>query len=122
MSVALALALGIDAGGTRTRWALAGADGAIVAEGQVAGLSALQMHSASGRHTVHACLAQMAREVLLHGRPLRVRAGLTGFGGDDVQLQRWLAELLGIEARSIVATLPSSMAETGAASRMSASL
>ena len=41
--------LGIDAGGTRTRWALAGADGAIVAEGEVAGLSALQMASSEGR-------------------------------------------------------------------------
>ena len=44
-----ALGLGIDAGGTRTRWALADRAGAIVAEGEVAGLSALQMASDAGR-------------------------------------------------------------------------
>lgn len=94
--------LGIDAGGTRTRWALAGAGGAIVAEGQVAGLSALQMSSAAGRHTVHATFSELARAVLAHGKPQRVRAGMTGFGGDGEQLQRWLAELLGIDSRAIV--------------------
>ena len=96
------LALGIDAGGTRTRWALARASGAIVAEGQVAGLSALQMSSAAGRHTVHASFSELARAVLAQGRPVRVRAGLTGFGGDGEQLQRWLAELLGIAPRAVV--------------------
>ena len=35
--------LGIDAGGTETRWALAAPGGAILADGVVAGLSALQM-------------------------------------------------------------------------------
>lgn len=97
-----ACALGIDAGGTRTRWALAAAGGTIVAQGQVAGLSALQMSSAAGRHTVHAIFAELAQAVLALGRPLRVRAGLTGFGGDGEQLQRWLAELLGLEAHAIV--------------------
>jgi glucosamine kinase len=86
--------LGIDAGGTRTRWALAASDGAILAEGQVAGLSALQMGSAAGRQAVHANFALLARDVLAHGRPGRVHAGLTGFGGDGEQLQRWLSELL----------------------------
>ena len=95
------LALGIDAGGTRTRWALAAHDGAIVAQGQVAGLSALQMSSAAGRHTVHALFAELGKAVLAHGRPARVRAGLTGFGGDGEQLQRWLAELLGIDQRAV---------------------
>lgn len=95
------LGLGIDAGGTRTRWALALAGGAIVAEGQVAGLSALQMSSASGRQTVHANFSTLARAVLAHGQPLRVQAGLTGFGGDGEQLQRWLAELLGVGTRRV---------------------
>lgn len=95
------LGLGLDAGGTRTRWALAGADGRLVAEGQVAGLSALQMSSASGRHTVHANFSDLARAVLAHGQPQRVHAGLTGFGGDGEQLQKWLAELLGVSARAV---------------------
>jgi glucosamine kinase len=96
-----ALGLGIDAGGTQTRWALAGPDGAIVAEGHVAGLSALQMASAAGRQTVRANFAQLAVAVLRHGRPARVRAGLTGFGGDGEQLQRWLSELLQLGSAAI---------------------
>jgi glucosamine kinase len=98
---ASALGLGIDAGGTQTRWALASPDGAIVAEGQVAGLSALQMGSASGRQSVRANFAMLAQEVLKHGHPSRARAGLTGFGGDGEQLQRWLSELLGLGSRAI---------------------
>jgi N-acetylglucosamine kinase-like BadF-type ATPase len=96
-----ALGLGIDAGGTQTRWALAGRGGAIVAEGEVAGLSALQMGSADGRQSVHANFARLAGDVLRHGRPARVRAGLTGFGGDGEQLQRWLAELLGLDVAAV---------------------
>lgn len=95
------LGLGIDAGGTQTRWALAEPDGAIVAEGQVAGLSALQMSSGSGRQAVYANFAMLAQAVLVHGRPSKVRAGLTGFGGDGEQLQRWLSELLQIRTRAI---------------------
>jgi glucosamine kinase len=95
------LGLGIDAGGTQTRWALARADGSVLAEGQVAGLSALQMGSAAGRHTVYANFAALAKAVLVHGRPSRISAGLTGFGGDGEQLQRWLAELLGLTARAV---------------------
>jgi N-acetylglucosamine kinase-like BadF-type ATPase len=95
------LGLGIDAGGTETRWALAAPGGRIVAEGRVAGLSALQMGSAGGRELVHATFAQLAQAVLAAGRPVRVRAGLTGFGGDGEQLQHWLSELLGVAPREI---------------------
>ena len=90
------IGLGIDAGGTQTRWALAARDGTILAEGTVAGLSALQMGKPDGRTSVHATFADLARAVLAVARPGCVRAGLTGFGGDGDQLQRWLAELLGI--------------------------
>ncbi|WP_426192384.1 BadF/BadG/BcrA/BcrD ATPase family protein [Massilia sp. DWR3-1-1] len=94
--------LGIDAGGTRTRWALAGADGALVAEGEVAGLSALQMGSAAGRASVHASFAALAQAVLQHGAPRRVRAGLTGLGGDGATLQDWLARLLGLSPDAVL--------------------
>ena len=95
------LGLGIDAGGTRTRWALAASDGEVIAEGKVGGLSALQMSSASGRHTVHANFSALAKAVLAHGKPQHVQAGLTGFGGDGEQLQRWLAELTGVPLRAV---------------------
>jgi glucosamine kinase len=95
------LGLGIDAGGTQTRWALAAPDGAIVAEGTTAGLSALQMGSPHGRETVRATFTALAGAVLVHGQPVRVQAGLTGFGGDDELLQRWLAELLHLAPAAI---------------------
>lgn len=100
-SVQPGIGLGIDAGGTQTRWALAASDGAILAEGTAAGLSALQMSKADGRASVHATFASLSRDVLAHARPARVRAGLTGFGGDGAQLTAWLADLLGIEAGAI---------------------
>jgi len=93
--------LGIDAGGTRTRWALADRAGAIIAEGEVAGLSALQMGSSAGRAALHARLTDLAGAVLAHGKPGAVRAGLTGFGGDDAQLQLWLSTLFDIPASVI---------------------
>jgi N-acetylglucosamine kinase-like BadF-type ATPase len=95
------LGLGIDAGGTQTRWALAAPGGAILAEGTVAGLSALQMGSPHGREAVRATFAELAASVLPHGTPARVQAGLTGFGGDSELLQRWLAELLHLEPSAV---------------------
>jgi len=96
-----ALGLGIDAGGTQTRWALAAPGGEIVAEGIVAGLSALQMGSAAGRDTLRATFTQLAADVLQHGAPTHAWAGLTGFGGDGELLQRWLAELLHLDPHAI---------------------
>ena len=96
------LGLGIDAGGTQTRWALAGSSGRIVAEGTAGGLSALQLGSNDGRAAVQATFAHIAREVLAHGRPHAVRAGLTGFGGEAEPLQRWLGEALGLDPQALV--------------------
>jgi N-acetylglucosamine kinase-like BadF-type ATPase len=95
------LGLGIDAGGTETRWALAAPGGAIVAEGRVAGLSALQMGTPQGRDAVRATFAQLAADALVHGVPGRVHAGLTGFGGDSELLQRWLADDLHVDPAHI---------------------
>jgi glucosamine kinase len=97
-----ALGLGIDAGGTRTRWALADRLGAIAAEGEVAGLSALQMASAAGRTALHARLTDLASTVQVHGKPHAIRAGLTGFGGDGAQWQLWLATLFDLSPSAIM--------------------
>ena len=75
-SNANALALGLDAGGTQARWAVAGADGGIQAEGQVAGFSALQLANAAGRAAAQALLAEVARNC---GVVQAVVAGVTGF-------------------------------------------
>lgn len=95
------LGLGIDAGGTQTRWALATADGVIVADGAVEGLSALQMSSEAGRAAVHATFTRLCQAVLAVGRPRAVVAGLTGFGGDDAVLAHTLATLLGLDASHV---------------------
>lgn len=99
--VGTGLGLGIDAGGTQTRWALAAPGGAIVADGVVAGLSALQMGTPHGRDGVRATFAALAAQVRAHGAPQGVQAGLTGFGGDGELLQRWLAELLDLPTAAI---------------------
>lgn len=95
------LGLGIDAGGTQTRWALATVDGVIVAEGAVEGLSALQMSSDAGRAAVHATFTRLCQAVLAVGRPRAVVAGLTGFGGDDAVLAQTLATLLALDAAHV---------------------
>ena len=94
--------MGIDAGGTQTRWALAAPGGAILAEGTVAGLSALQMATPHGREAVRATFEELAAAVLQHANPVRVQAGLTGFGGDGELLQGWLAVLLGVAPGAVV--------------------
>ncbi len=89
------LALGIDAGGTETRWTLMKAPGEIVAEGHAPGLSALDLQG-PGRPQAIALLEGLARDVLAAGRPLRVHAGLTGFGPASGELAHLLAELLAL--------------------------
>ena len=102
-----ALGLGIDAGGTRTRWALATKTGQIVGEGSGEGLSALQMTGAAGRQAVQAGFASLCQAVLSIGHPGRVCAGLSGFGGaggaggDGEQLGAWLAGMLSIRAQDV---------------------
>jgi len=95
------LSLGIDAGGTQTRWALQGRDGVLLAEGSVAGFSAAQMSSEEGRAAAHAVLAELARQVLAHARPHAICAGLTGFGGDGALLTEWLSTLLTVAPSAI---------------------
>jgi glucosamine kinase len=97
-----ALGLGIDAGGTRTRWALADTSGRIVAEGEAAGVSASQMSSGAGQQLLREALGALCRAVQDAGRPHRVRAGLTGFGGDGAALSAWLAGALALEPQAVV--------------------
>jgi N-acetylglucosamine kinase-like BadF-type ATPase len=97
----LAFGLGIDAGGTQTRWALASAHEAIVAEGAVRGMSALQLRSLD---TLRAALAELAAAVLPHGRPSRIRAGVTGLGKDVDSLRALIASPFGLAAEAVVLT------------------
>ncbi|USX14427.1 ATPase [Oxalobacteraceae bacterium OTU3CAMAD1] len=95
------LGLGIDAGGTQTRWALADSAGVIVAEGAVDGMSATQMGNDAGREAVRAVFATLAGQVLAAGRPVAVCAGLTGFDGAARLPAQWLAELLNVAPATV---------------------
>ena len=104
------IALGIDAGGTSTRWALADADGRVLAQGSVAGLTALMMGSETGRVSTGATASRLAQAVHAAGvgLPSRVLAGFTGYSGDAAlraRLEALLAAALGLpEDRVLVAS------------------
>ena len=100
-SLQAAPGLGIDAGGTGTRWALATADGTILAEGEVGGVSALQMGSEDGREVIRSTLELLAQQVRQHAQPLGIRAGLTGFGGDGGALQHLLAGVFALAPAAV---------------------
>ena len=96
---AVPLALGLDAGGTATRWCLVRAGGTVVAEGQVAGFSALELLG-PGRERVADLLAELAGAVRAAGRPVRVHAGLTGYGGGE-ELRELVARPLGLAPEAV---------------------
>ena len=75
--------LGLDAGGTQTRWALAAADGTLLGEGRVAAVSGLQLDHAAGRDAVAAALRDIATALAPLGGAGRVVAGVTGL--EDAQ-------------------------------------
>jgi len=83
--------LGLDAGGTQTRWALADADGRLRAEGRVAAVSGLQLDTADGRDAVAAALRDIAAAVAPLGGAAQVVAGITGFEAAQAPLLRELA-------------------------------
>lgn len=100
-----ALGLGLDAGGTQTRWALAQVDGHVLAEGQVAGLSGLQLASSAGRVSLAQISQVLASAVLARGRPRGIYAGITGVGESDgpaaAQLRELLSQALGLAPAAI---------------------
>ena len=100
MTAKPAFGLGLDAGGTRTRWALASGSGEIVAEVHVRGMSALQVADAR-REQVAQTLAELARDVLAVARPDRVHAGLTGFGEGSERLADLVAAPLGLAPSAV---------------------
>ena len=86
--------LGLDAGGTQTRWALAERGGAIVAQGHVGGMSGLQLQSPAGVEVLRSTLQALAAVVLPHtgGQRVGVVAGFTGLS--DAAGQQAMQELL----------------------------
>jgi glucosamine kinase len=71
------LGLGIDAGGTATRWRLAQSTGQAVAHGSADPLSG-HLFSTMAEHNAKRVVADIARTVMKTGRPLGIVAGITG--------------------------------------------
>ena len=100
LTPARTLGLGIDAGGTETRWALMDSGGGIAREGQLRGFSALQVREPERAWVAH-ILTELAEEVLAIGRPECVHAGLTGFGGESQVLKVLIATPLGLSPEAV---------------------
>jgi glucosamine kinase len=77
----MGLGLGIDAGGTATRWRLADANGRCVAEGSVAPLTG-HLFSAAAEERARQIVLDMAQAVMKAGKPLGIIAGITGLTRD----------------------------------------
>ncbi|WP_114946895.1 N-acetylglucosamine kinase [Microvirga calopogonii] len=77
----MGLGLGIDAGGTATRWRLADTSGQCVAQGSVAPLTG-HLFSAAAEERARQIVLDMAQAVMKQGRPLGIIAGITGLTRD----------------------------------------
>ena len=99
------LGLGIDAGGTQTRWALSDEAGVVIGSGAVPGLSGMQMHSEVGRAELAATLAELAVAVAAEtgGQAIHaIFAGVTGIGSGNPELTRMLAATFGLLDECVV--------------------
>ena len=98
------LGLGLDAGGTATRWLLVDGRGQEQARGEAAGFSAAQLGTVQ-QPLLDAALAELSDALRALPRPTRVYGGLTGFDGaaGDVPgaLHARLAQALGIDASAV---------------------
>ena len=92
-----AAALGLDAGGTGTRWALLAADGRLLAEGQGAPLSGTQLFDEAGQRAADIALGGIARA--LPELPRALVAGVTGYDhGQAPLLLPRLTQIFGVPA------------------------
>lgn len=83
-SSAVRCGIGIDAGGTSTRWAVIDSFGLLRGAGSAAGLSGVMLMTESGRATLDETLATIAQNTLAvaNGAALALYAGVTGLDDD----------------------------------------
>jgi N-acetylglucosamine kinase-like BadF-type ATPase len=96
-----AIGLGIDAGGTGTRWALIDADNRLLGEGRVAGMTALQMSSTAGRENFRDALMEISNALPTGLRSTRVCAGMTGFSEGGADIGAMIAGVFAIDTSAI---------------------
>lgn len=97
------LALGLDAGGTQTRWAVATVSGALVDEGQMPALHPNQLSTAAGRDVWLQTLTALASTLMTsgHGPMKQLHAALTGYGGQDAEVVPVISATLCVPAQAI---------------------
>jgi glucosamine kinase len=78
--------LGLDAGGTATRWALSDGAGLVVHEGQAAGVQGMASRGESDPWD--AVFQAIAAQVLAIGKPARIVAALSGFDPNSAEAPR----------------------------------
>lgn len=97
--------LGIDMGGTQTRWALADQHGNIQAEGATQGATALQLSSQSGQFALHELFTSIAKQALALsatcGNIATIQAGLTGYSGESSDVKKMLSEIFAVAEAAI---------------------
>lgn len=97
----MALYLGIDMGGTATRWAVVDADGALVARGEVGGATG-HLFNPDARTTFLAVIEAIAEAA--PGPIAGAEAGITGLGGAVLDEARGLiAARFGVAAEAVAA-------------------
>jgi glucosamine kinase len=98
-------AVGLDAGGTSTRWALVDTDGVLIAEGSVAGLTALMLFTSEGRETLKATLAEIATNVraFSHEQTLSIYAGITGLDVNASEMIALISSAFQASAEAVIA-------------------
>lgn len=80
------IGLGIDIGGTATRWQLQNESGHCMAEGEAPGLHGVMVDAEQHRHTVDV-MRHVLAQVLRHAHPTHVVAGITGYAGNPSKQQ-----------------------------------
>jgi N-acetylglucosamine kinase-like BadF-type ATPase len=98
------LGLGIDAGGTATRWALLAADDTVIAQGEGGGLTGLLLHSKHGVQTLHEELARIAAAVApaRGDAAIQIVGGFTGTDGASPALAAIIAQAFSVNAGEVV--------------------
>jgi N-acetylglucosamine kinase-like BadF-type ATPase len=94
--------LGLDAGGSQTRWALVDPNAKLLTQGHVAGMSGLQLQTDEGLASLRTTLKALAHALdeVVPGQPLALYGGFTGLGAaqDKAALLALLQEALPIRA------------------------
>ncbi len=97
------IGLGLDAGGSATRWVLCDETGKAVGRGEVPAISG-HLYSAEDTARLHAATGALARALAAHPRPVAAVAGITGLAAGTpaaATAAKAIAAAIGIAADAV---------------------